>query len=129
MQYIKRPTRRSVLQYFAAASTFVLLDDFEQGHADVQVVRGAKLTRVSAESAGVSSDAVLAFIEKVEQKVGGLHSFMLLRHGKVAAEGWWSPYAPQLPHMLYSLSKSFTSTAVGLAVADGKLTVEDRVTS
>jgi CubicO group peptidase (beta-lactamase class C family) len=54
---------------------------------------------------------------------------MLLRHGKVAAEGWWAPYAPALPHKLYSLSKSFCSTAVGLAVHDGLLSVDDPVLS
>jgi CubicO group peptidase (beta-lactamase class C family) len=52
---------------------------------------------------------------------------MLLRHGNVAAEGWWKPYDPQYPHALYSLSKSFTSTAIGLAVAEGRLTVDDPV--
>ena len=31
------------------------------------------------------------------------------------------------PHSLYSLSKSFTSTAVGLAIAEGKLSLDDEV--
>src|SRR6185369_7019363 len=30
-------------------------------------------------------------------------------------------------HVLYSLSKSFTSTAVGLAIAQGKLSIDDEV--
>ena len=54
---------------------------------------------------------------------------MLLRHGQVVAEGWWAPYAPERPHMLFSLSKSFTSTAIGLAVAEGRLSVDDPVLS
>jgi CubicO group peptidase (beta-lactamase class C family) len=45
-----------------------------------------------------------------------LHSLMILRNGNVIAEGWWSPYAPHLNHSLYSLSKSFTATAIGMAV-------------
>jgi CubicO group peptidase (beta-lactamase class C family) len=56
-----------------------------------------------------------------------MQGFMLLRHGNVAAEGWWAPYTPQSPHQLYSLSKSFTSSAIGLAVAEGLLTVDDPV--
>ncbi len=52
---------------------------------------------------------------------------MLVRHGHVVAEGWWSPYNAQSRHSMYSLSKSFTSTAVGLAVAEGKLSVSDEV--
>src|SRR2546423_7407980 len=58
-----------------------------------------------------------------------MNSSMLLRHGKVIAEGWWAPYAPKTPHVLHSLSKSFTSTAVGLAISEGKLSLDDAVTS
>ncbi|QYR24117.1 beta-lactamase family protein [Paenibacillus sp. sptzw28] len=54
---------------------------------------------------------------------------MLLRHGQVVAEGWWAPYASDIHHMTFSLSKSFTSTAIGLATLEGKLSVEDTVVS
>ncbi|MGC9468243.1 MAG: serine hydrolase domain-containing protein, partial [Anaerolineae bacterium] len=49
--------------------------------------------------------------------------------GNVVAEGWWTPYAPDRPHMLFSLSKSFTSTGVGFAVAEGRLSLDDSVLS
>lgn len=52
---------------------------------------------------------------------------MAVRHGHVVAEGWWAPYSPDRPHLLYSLTKSFTSIAVGLAVTDGLLSLQDRV--
>jgi CubicO group peptidase (beta-lactamase class C family) len=71
----------------------------------------------------------LTFLEAADDTIHDLHSFMLLRHGRVVAEGWWSPYAPEHPHMLFSLSKSFTSTAIGLAVAEGRLSVDDFVAS
>jgi CubicO group peptidase (beta-lactamase class C family)/lysophospholipase L1-like esterase len=85
------------------------------------------LPRSSPEAQGVSSAAVLEFVEAADRDVDALHSFMLVRHGHVVAEGWWSPYDAESPHELYSLSKSFTSTAVGLAVAEGKLSVDDEV--
>jgi leucyl aminopeptidase len=66
-----------------------------------------------------------AFVEAADQSIDSLHSFMLLRHGHVVAEGWWAPYHAQAPHSLYSLSKSFTSTAAGLAIAEGKLRLDD----
>lgn len=139
-------TRRSALKHIgaAAAAATAAATVLTPGQnasavaaaaADTDPATGAntggtgKLPRTPPESAGVSPQAILAFIDAVEQKVEGLHSFMLLRHGRVAAEGWWTPYAPQLPHVLFSLSKSFTSTAVGLAVHEGRLSVEDRVTS
>jgi CubicO group peptidase (beta-lactamase class C family) len=56
-----------------------------------------------------------------------IHSFMVLRHGKVAAEAWKAPYSASEPHMLYSLSKSFTSTAAGLAIGQGLLSLDTRV--
>ena len=52
---------------------------------------------------------------------------MVVRHGHVVAEGWWAPYSAGRPHLLYSLTKSFTSIAVGLAIADGLLSLDDRV--
>src|SRR5688500_12775065 len=94
------------------------------GAADSVAVR---LPRSTPEAQGVSSSALLSFIETAEEKLNALHSFMLVRHGKVVAEGWWAPYAAEERHSMYSLSKSFTSTAVGLAVGDGKLSVDDLV--
>ena len=85
------------------------------------------LPRSNPEAQGVSSAGVLSFVEAADRDVDSLHSFMLVRHGQVVAEGWWSPYEPEAPHSLYSLSKSFTSTAVGLAIAEGKLSVDDEV--
>lgn len=87
------------------------------------------LPRATPESQGILSAALLGFVKAVEKKIDELHSFMLLRHGRVVAEGWWAPYAPNLTHMLFSLSKSFTSTAVGMAAAEGRLTVDDLVIS
>ncbi len=86
------------------------------------------LPRGTPESQGVSAPALLDFINALDE-VDAIHSFMLVRHGQVVAEGWWTPYNPETPHILYSLSKSFTSTAVGLAVAEGKLSVDDPVIS
>lgn len=78
---------------------------------------------------GISSLAILRFVESIEKKHLEMHSFMLLRHGSVIASGWWKPYSVDEPHMLYSLSKSFTSTAIGLAVDEGYLSIEDQVIS
>lgn len=79
------------------------------------------------EAQGVASTAILAFINAVEAQFGGLHSMILLRHGHTLAQGWWSPYRPECPHELFSLTKSFTSTAVGFAVSEGRLSVDDFV--
>ena len=87
----------------------------------------SNLPRSTPEAQGVSSAALLNFIEQAEAKIDAVHSFILVRHGQVVAEAWWSPYAPDKTHALYSLTKSFTSTAVGLAIAEGKLSLDDKV--
>ena len=52
---------------------------------------------------------------------------MVLRHGRVVAEGWWWPYRPTDARQIYSMSKSFTATALGFAVAEGRLALTDTV--
>ena len=86
----------------------------------------AHLPRSAPERQGVSSAALLSAIDTLD-RVEQVHSLMIVRHGHVVAEGWWGPYDAETPHELYSLSKSFTSTAVGLAVGEGLLRVDDPV--
>ncbi len=81
------------------------------------------------ESVGITSASILNLIDESKRRGIQLHSLMLLRHGKVAAQCWWKPYAPEYPHHLYSFSKSITATAVGFAFSEGLLRPEDRVVS
>ncbi|MFC5410461.1 serine hydrolase domain-containing protein [Larkinella bovis] len=92
-------------------------------------LRSFQLPRSLPEAQGISSVGLLDFVNAVETANLNLHSLMVVRRGMVVAEGWWAPYAPALKHTLYSLSKSFTSSAIGLAVAEKRLTVEDKVVS
>ncbi|MBL9138552.1 MAG: serine hydrolase [Verrucomicrobiales bacterium] len=87
----------------------------------------AGLPRSTPEAQGVSSAALVDLVEALDQKIPGMHSIMVVRHGRVIAEGWWGPYAAEHNHVLYSLSKSFTSTAMGFAVAEGRLSIDDEV--
>ena len=63
------------------------------------------LERVTPESVGIHSEGILKFIDLAESRGLELHSMMLLRHGKVCAEGWWKPYNPASPHMMFSFYK------------------------
>ena len=95
-----------------------------------QVVQQSEsLPRSTPEAEGVDSKGIIEFLKAVDNSGMEFHSVMLVRHGKVVAEGWWSPYSPTLKHTLYSLSKSFTSTAVGFAVYEKKLNLTDKVIS
>ena len=98
-----------------------------QPNYTARLQKPASLPRSSPEQQGISSADILAFVEAADKDIDTMNSFMLIRHGHVVAEGWWAPYGPETPHILYSLSKSFTSTAVGLAIAEGKLSLDDPV--
>lgn len=85
------------------------------------------LPRSRPSEQGVDATGIDGLLDAVAAAGIELHSLMVLRHGSVIAEGWWAPYTADRQHLLYSLSKSFTSTAVGLAVADGLLSLDDPV--
>jgi CubicO group peptidase (beta-lactamase class C family) len=81
------------------------------------------------EAEGVSAVGIDSFLTAAAQSKHEFHSFIFLRHGKVIAQGWWDPYNRTLRHSLYSCSKSFTSTAIGFAVDEKRLSVNDKVVS
>ena len=85
------------------------------------------LPRSAPEAQGISSAGIMKFLEAIKEIKQEFHSLMILRHGNVVAEGWWAPYSSEHKQQLYSLSKSFTGTAIGLAVHEGLLTVDDPV--
>ena len=87
----------------------------------------SRFPQSTPEAQGLSSTAISAFVDALEREVDCVHSLMLLRHGHVVAEGWWEPYRRDDPHALFSLSKSFTSSAIGLLVAEGRLSIDDPV--
>ncbi len=88
------------------------------------------LPRSSPGDQQVDPAAILRFLDAVENHPGvEMHSLMVVRHGHVVAEGWWAPYSAGRPALLYSLSKSFTSTAAAFAQAEGLLDLDDTVVS
>lgn len=81
------------------------------------------------ESLGISSTAIMSFIERIEQEGINMHGFLILRKGQVVSEGYWAPYTDKSMHRMYSISKSFVSLAIALMIDEGKLKLEDRVAS
>ena len=88
---------------------------------------GRLLARSVPSAERIDAKSVLALLDRLEERAVECHSVMVVRHGGVVAEGWWAPYSPDRPHLLYSLTKSFIPIAVGFAVADGLLGLDDRV--
>jgi CubicO group peptidase (beta-lactamase class C family) len=90
----------------------------------------SSLPRGKAADQGVDPAAVLRFLDALDERPDiEMHSLMVVRHGRVVAEGWWTPYSADRPQLLYSLSKSFTSTAAAFAHAEGLFDLDDTVIS
>lgn len=87
------------------------------------------LARSTPEAEGVPSAALQRFFEAVNAEPDSIaaHGALILRRGKVIAEGSWAPYRADVPHMLYSMSKSFTGTAIGIAVDEGILSLDEKL--
>jgi CubicO group peptidase (beta-lactamase class C family) len=123
-------SRRSFIKTTGAGTLGLsFLPVFTQVNNILGIDLSTSLPHASPESQGISSKAIRNFIKAANDSGIGWHSFMLVRHGNVIAEGWWKPFVPEYKHTLYSLSKSFTSTAIGMLVKDGKLKVDDQLIS
>ena len=79
------------------------------------------------EAEGVSSEGIAEFLDAVKMGDNELHSFVIIRHGKIISEAWWSPYGKDHRHVMFSVSKSFTSIGVGIAISENKLKLTDKV--
>ena len=110
----------SVIVFFIFGISFLQVKDKQ---------KSSGLPSSTPEGQGVSSDGIINFLDAVKESGLEFHSFMFLRHGKVITEGWWNPYRQDLEHTLYSTTKSFTSSAIGFAVSEGRLNVTDKVIS
>jgi CubicO group peptidase (beta-lactamase class C family) len=83
--------------------------------------------RVTPESVGIPSELIQKLVDKLESGFTEPHGLMIMRHGKICAEGWWAPYAPGIRHGLQSHTKTYAATAVGIAYTEGLLKLEDRI--
>ena len=86
-----------------------------------------EFSRETPELLGIPSLAVSKLIDNLEKDYTEIHSLMIMRHDQIAVEGWWSPYAPNLRHMMMSASKTFSGTAIGIAVREGITSLDERI--
>src|SRR3954447_25076648 len=77
---------------------------------------------------GVDPAAITAFVDALDADPAiEPHGLILQRHGRRIAEGYWAPHTGDRARLVYSLSKTFTGTALALLLGDGKLTLDDLV--
>ena len=122
---------RTKLNYIVYFNTFLLsllwICLLDSTYSKENKNESQQLLRSSPASENVDEVILEDFIHSLDSNFKGIHSVMILRNGKVICEGWWSPYRAEDNHMLFSLSKIFTSTAVGMAVEEELLSIDDTV--
>ncbi|HET6738839.1 MAG TPA: serine hydrolase [Kribbella sp.] len=89
----------------------------------------SRLSRSTPDAQGLSAAALDSFVGALDAAESEIQTLMVLRHGQVVLEESWTPYRPDDRHLLFSVSKSFTSTAIGLAIDAGLLSLDDPVIS
>ncbi len=85
------------------------------------------LPRCTPEETGISSRQIINCIKALDHDLTTIHGFMAARYGKIFAECWWAPYSSELVHCNHSLGKSYTATAIGIALMEGRLSLDEKM--
>lgn len=86
-----------------------------------------ELKNITPEQAGIPSEAINKYMDALEEYKVNLHGFIMMRGKEIIAEGYYPPFHKDYIHRMYSISKSFTSIAIGLLIDEGKLSFDDKI--
>lgn len=87
----------------------------------------ATLPPAAPEALGIPSGAIMRLIERLNHDDYFMHGLLIARHGQLAAEGYWKPFDALTPHLMFSVTKSFTSLAIGFLADEGRLKLDDSI--
>lgn len=79
--------------------------------------------------AGIPASSILNLLDRLDHYRVNLHSLLLMRHGKLVAEGYYAPNGPTDLHRMFSICKTLNALAIGLLEEEGKLKLDDPITS
>jgi len=71
------------------------------------------------EEQGMDSQKLAQMLDTIQQQGLDLHSLLVIRNGYLVSETYFDHYQPDTRHELYSCTKSFISTLVGIALDQG----------
>lgn len=78
--------------------------------------------------AQVDPSAVLALLKRLDDCPFPVHAVLLARHGKLICEGYYHPFEKGMLHRMFSICKSLNALAIGILEADGRLSLDERIT-
>lgn len=85
--------------------------------------------KTTPEEAGISSKTVLSFLKTLDSCGFSTHSILMARGDNLFTEVYYAPFHKDFKHRMYSVSKTFVSMAVGMAIDDGLLSLDDKFMS
>lgn len=103
------------------------LNDEKGGSNRMNKTGGATWETVRPEQEGLNPRCIVRMLDRLREKKVDVVSMMVLRHGKLLAEAYWSPYMADQLRTVYSFSKTFTAMAIGIAEGEGILSLDERI--
>ncbi|MBQ9927099.1 MAG: serine hydrolase [Lachnospiraceae bacterium] len=79
------------------------------------------------ENTGIPSGCIINFIKRLKRHEVPMHSILLFHKNHIITEGYYAPFYKEKLHRMFSVSKSFTSVAIGLLAEEGKLSLDDKI--
>lgn len=79
------------------------------------------------ELAGISEQAINAFLRELQRREINMHALLLLRGNDIFYEKYWAPFDADRPHRMYSVTKTFVAAAIGCLLDEGKLNLDDPI--
>lgn len=116
--------RQGVTDLLKSPEVIRTIEDLGISLIDINTLTKSLPRAETSKKMAKSADKYLAAVEKEQQDI---HSIMVLKDGNVVYENWMSEGKEDVPHILNSVSKTFTSMAVGLAVSEGRLTLDEKL--
>ncbi len=84
---------------------------------------------MTPEKRGISSPEIERIVRKLEKKQVPMHSLLIARGDDIVYEAYWAPFTKDTLHRMNSITKSYVGLAIGLLAFEGKLSLDDSVTS
>ena len=71
------------------------------------------------EEQGMEAEKLAQMLETIQEQKLGFHSLLVIRHGYLVSETYFGSYQQDTRHDQYSVTKSFLSTLIGIALDKG----------
>ena len=84
--------------------------------------------RVAPQNTGVDPGSIKRVLEALDKRNIPMHSLLILKDDRLIFEKYYAPYKKDTLHRMFSISKSFTATAVALLTMEGKISLDDHIT-